>query len=187
MKDATVVAKASEASAKSEAASVSPVKALVEEGVAARYTRKDAAEARGAWEKAMARLEEPGVTPMDRYQVYAGLGLLHAEAKEYGRARDLFKQAVAASREITDNFKPLSYSHYNLACAEALLGDRDAALADLRAALEAERKTERRRYVKLARTDDSLASLKDEPRYRSLLEEFAESPDAAAAKPKSGP
>jgi tetratricopeptide (TPR) repeat protein len=161
----------------------SPVASLVEEGVKAKYERKDPAAARDAWERALGRLDEPGVTPLDRYQVYAGLGLIHAEREEYTRARELFKQAVTASRQVTDNFKPLSYSHYNLACAEALLGDRDAALGDLRAALEAERKTERRRYVKLAQDDESLASLKDDPRFRALLGEFAE-PPATSSKPK---
>lgn len=119
---------------------------------------------------------------MDRYQVLAGLGLICAERKEYEPARDFFKRAVVASKPITDNFKPLSYSHYNLACAEALLGDREAALADLQAALEAERRTERRRYVALAEKDDSFASLKDEPRFQALLKEFAEPP----ATPKTG-
>ncbi len=184
MEDATVVAKGSKTPAKPKAVSTSPVTSLVEEGVAAKYTKNDPAAARAAWEKALGRLEEKGVTPMDRYQVHAGLGMLHAEQKEYDRARDLFKQAVTASREITDNLKPLSYSHYNLACAEALLGEPEAALADLRAALQTERKTERRKYVKLAETDDSLAALKDDPRFRSLLEEFAESPKPAPSIPE---
>lgn len=161
-------------------AAAAPVEALVKEGVAARYERKDIAAAEKAWRETLPLLDRPGVAAMDRYQVYAGLGLIHGERKEYAKVRDFFKQAVAVSREITDNRKPLSYSYYNLACAETLLGESEAALASLRLALEAERQTERRRYVKLASGDDSFAKLKDDPRFQGLLKEFA-----GPAKPKS--
>jgi tetratricopeptide (TPR) repeat protein len=163
-----------------ESAIRSPVAELVKEGVAARFDRKDAPAAEKAWGQALPLLDRPGVTPLDRYQVYAGLGLICVERKEYGKCRDYFGQAVAASREITDNRKPLSYSHYNLACAEALLGDKEAALASLRAALEAERQTGRRRYVKLAGDDDSFVALKDDARFKAMLQEFTE---PAKAKP----
>jgi tetratricopeptide (TPR) repeat protein len=128
-----------------ESAVGSPVAELVKEGVAARDDREDAAAAEKAWGQALHLLDWPGVTPLDRYQVYAGLGLIYAQRKEYAKCRDFFGKAVTASREIADNRKPLSYSHYNLACAEALLGDKGAALGSLRAALEAERQTDRRR------------------------------------------
>ena len=166
--------------AKGEKAAASPVEEFVKEGVAARYDRKDVPAAEKAWEQALPLLERPGVTPLDRYQVYAGLGLIYGERKEYAKCRDFFGKAVAASSEITDNRKPLSYSHYNLACAEALLGDKEAALASLRAALEAERQTDRRRYVKLAGGDESFAALKDDARFKALLKEFDE---PAKAKP----
>ena len=120
---------------------------------------------------------------MDRYQVYAGLGLIRSERKEYAKGKEYFQKAVAASREIADNRKPLSYSHYNLACAEALLGEAEASLGSLRASLEAERQTERRRYAKMADSDASFAALKVDPRFPALLKEFA---DPAATAP-SGP
>jgi tetratricopeptide (TPR) repeat protein len=132
----------------------SPVEALVKEGVAARYERKDTAAAERAWERALPLLDQPGVAAMDRYQACAGLGLIYGERKEYAKSRDLFKRAVDASREIAENRKPLSYSYYNLACAEALLGEPEAALASLRLALDAERQTDRRRYVKMAAGDE---------------------------------
>ena len=163
-----------------ESAVGSLVADLVKEGVAARHDRKDAPAAEKAWGQALPLLDRPGVTPLDRYQVYAGLGLIYGERKEYAKCRDFFCKAVAASREIADNRKPLSYSHYNLACAEALLGDKEAALASLRAALEAERQTDRRRYVKLAGGDESFAALKDDARFKALLKEFDE---PAKAKP----
>jgi hypothetical protein len=159
---------------------------LVKDGVAARYGRKDLAAAERAWRQALPLLDKPGVTPLERYQVCACLGLLHAEREEYAQAKEFFLGAVVASREVPDNRKPLSYSDYNLACAEALLGQDEAALGSLRAALEAERQTERRRYVKLAGGDSSFAGLKDDPRFQALLKEFAEPADgpAGGAKPK---
>src|SRR5262249_40121225 len=126
-----------------------------------------------AWEKALPLLDRPGVTALDRYQVHAGLGLLCGERKEYARARDFFQKAVAASREITGNRKPLSYSYYNLACAQGLLGEPQTALVSLRRSLEAERQTERRRYVKMAGGDEAFTALKDDPRFKALLREFA--------------
>jgi tetratricopeptide (TPR) repeat protein len=156
----------------------SPVAELVKEGVAARYDREDGPAAEKAWGQALPLLDRPGVTRLDRYQVYAGLGLIYGERKEYAKCRDFFGKAVAASSEITDNRKPLSYSHYNLACAQALLGDKEAAFASLRAALEAERQTDRRRYEKLAGSDDSFAALKDDARFKALLQEFAEQANA---------
>jgi tetratricopeptide (TPR) repeat protein len=162
-----------------ESAVGSPVEELVKEGVAARYDREDAPAAEKAWGQALPLLDRPGVTPLDRYQVYAGLGLIYADRKDYAKCRDFFGKAVAASREIADNRKPLSYSHYNLACAEALLGDKEAALASLRAALESERQTDRRRYVKLAAGDDSFVALKDDARFGALLKEFSEPAKAA--------
>jgi tetratricopeptide (TPR) repeat protein len=169
-----------------EKAVASPVADLVKDGVAARYERKDLPAAERAWRQALPLLDRPGVTPLERYQVCAGLGLLHAERKEYAQAKDLFLRAVAASREVPDNRKPLSYSHYNLACAEALLGQHEAALGSMRAALEAERQTERRRYVQMAGGDSSFAALKDDLRFQALLKEFAVPPDgpAGGAKPK---
>ena len=161
-------------------ADASPVTSLVEEGVAARYEKKDIAAAEKAWEKAIPLLDQTGVTAMDRYQVYAGLGLIYGERGDYTKSRDYFKKAVAASEKIADNRKPLSYSYYNLACAEALLGESEAALASLRLALEAERQTERRVYTKRAVGDDSFAKLKDDQRFAALLKEFA----GSAAEPK---
>src|SRR5262245_55597606 len=64
-----------------EKVAASQVQALVKEGVAARYERKDIASAEKAWEKALPLLDQPAVTAMDRYQVYAGLGLISGERK----------------------------------------------------------------------------------------------------------
>ncbi|MGZ8695526.1 MAG: TPR end-of-group domain-containing protein, partial [Gaiellaceae bacterium] len=49
---------------------------------------------------------------------------------------------------------------YNLACAEARLGERDAALDHIREAVEAAP-----RYAEFARTDEDLASIRDDERF----------------------
>ncbi|MGE5692115.1 MAG: TPR end-of-group domain-containing protein [Pseudomonadota bacterium] len=49
---------------------------------------------------------------------------------------------------------------YNLACAEARLGERDAALEHLREACATEE-----RFVRAAQTDEDLASIRDDPRF----------------------
>ena len=55
--------------------------------------------------------------------------------------------------------------HFNLACVESLAGRRDAALEHLREAVA--RGDER--MVRLARTDDDLAPLRDDPRFEELV------------------
>ena len=49
---------------------------------------------------------------------------------------------------------------YNLACAEARLGERDAAIGHLREAAEKEE-----RYAATAQTDEDLESIRDDPRF----------------------
>ena len=55
--------------------------------------------------------------------------------------------------------------HFNLACVESLAGHKDAALEHLREAVA--RGDER--MVRLARTDDDLAPLRDDPRFEELV------------------
>jgi tetratricopeptide (TPR) repeat protein len=55
--------------------------------------------------------------------------------------------------------------HFNLACVESLAGRKDAALEHLREAVT--RGDER--MLRLARTDDDLAPLRDDPRFEELL------------------
>ncbi|HSL66460.1 MAG TPA: hypothetical protein VK874_17525 [Gaiellaceae bacterium] len=52
---------------------------------------------------------------------------------------------------------------YNLACAEARLGEREAAIGHLLEAAEAEA-----RFREAAQTDEDLASLRDDPRFPTL-------------------
>jgi tetratricopeptide (TPR) repeat protein len=155
--------------AKPKEAPTTEVGKLVAEGVEARYQKKDLAAAEAAWRKALGMLGAPDATPLDRYQAYAGLGLLHAERKEYAQARELFGKAAQAAKDITDTPRPRAYSHYNMGCAEGLLGEQDAAFANLKLALEAEAEQARQRYVKMSQTDECYAALRKEERFEVLL------------------
>jgi len=55
--------------------------------------------------------------------------------------------------------------HFNLACVESLAGRKDAALEHLREAITGGDD----RMLRLARTDDDLAPLRDDPRFEELL------------------
>jgi len=70
---------------------------------------------------------------------------------------------VACSRAV--ELKPdLATAHYNKACAYAMLNRRDETLEALRQAIELDSK-----YREMARTDDDLAGLRDDPEFRKLV------------------
>jgi tetratricopeptide (TPR) repeat protein len=77
------------------------------------------------------------------------------DAGEYGRAKELFADGLETYGE---NGTLL----YNLACAEARLGESDAALEHLGRAVELED-----RFAGFAQDDEDLASLRDDPRFPS--------------------
>jgi tetratricopeptide (TPR) repeat protein len=66
--------------------------------------------------------------------------------------------------EALDRYQERSSLYYNLACAEALLGEADAALKHLRLAIEG-----RPEAAEWAREDADLASLRSEPRFAELV------------------
>jgi tetratricopeptide (TPR) repeat protein len=74
---------------------------------------------------------------------------------EYGRARELFAGGL-------ETYGESGVLLYNLACAEARLGEADAALEHLRRAVELED-----RFAGFAQDDEDLASLRDDPRFPS--------------------
>jgi tetratricopeptide (TPR) repeat protein len=67
------------------------------------------------------------------------------------------KQRIADALPVYDDKGGLLY---NLACAEAQLGETDAALEHIRQAVEAEE-----RYREYAQTDDDLAPIRDDARF----------------------
>jgi Flp pilus assembly protein TadD len=78
------------------------------------------------------------------------------EAKRYEEARDLLREGL--------ELHPANASLlYNLACAEALLGEKDAALEHLAGAVE------NPRFREFAETDSDFDSLRDDPRFTALV------------------
>jgi tetratricopeptide (TPR) repeat protein len=73
------------------------------------------------------------------------------------RAREILAEGLATYPESGS-------LHYNLACLEASAGDRDAALASLRRAVEL-----RPELANWAHEDDDLQSLRDDPEFRALV------------------
>jgi quercetin dioxygenase-like cupin family protein len=84
---------------------------------------------------------------------YEFLALPHLKAGRYDEAKRLLQEALDA--------KPGSGSIlYNLACAEALAGEREAALDHLATAVAAEPE-----LVETAQDDEDFASVRDDPRF----------------------
>ena len=113
--------------------------------------------------------EEPGTTVLaiggraaDAYQPRAWetndevVTLL--DAGEYVEARRILVEALALGA-----YEDSASLLYNLACAEALLGETDGALEHLRHAL-----AERPAFAEDARSDDDLAALRDDPRFAEM-------------------
>jgi tetratricopeptide (TPR) repeat protein len=75
------------------------------------------------------------------------------ESGEYAEAKRLLETALG-------RYEDKAGTLYNLACAEAQLGERDAALEHI---VEAASLDER--YAGYAETDDDLASIRDDPRF----------------------
>ena len=75
------------------------------------------------------------------------------EAGEYEQV----KQRIHA---VLDHYDDKGGLLYNLACAEAQLGETEAALEHIREAVDAEP-----RYREYAQTDDDLASIRDDERF----------------------
>jgi tetratricopeptide (TPR) repeat protein len=78
------------------------------------------------------------------------------EAKRYGEAKELLREGL----ELHPGNASLLY---NLACAEALLGEKDDALEHLEEAVE------NPRFRGFAKTDSDFDSLRDDPRFGALV------------------
>jgi Flp pilus assembly protein TadD len=78
------------------------------------------------------------------------------------------REGLAADRKLVELRPEEPVAHYNLACSLALIGDAQAALERLRLALEMGF-----RDVAFIRKDRDFASLRGDPRFEALLEEYA--------------
>lgn len=79
------------------------------------------------------------------------------DAGDYEGARRILLEALA-------RYEDKAELQFNLACAEAQLGERDAAFGYLRLALAA-----RPEYAEVARADDDLTPLRDDPRFAEIV------------------
>ena len=95
---------------------------------------------------------KPGVHEISDWE-YFFPALPHARDGDYARAAEIVREAIGERGE-----RPALL--FNLACFEARLGDRDAALEHLNAAVA---RSERLREP--AWTDDDFASIRDDPRF----------------------
>jgi hypothetical protein len=78
--------------------------------------------------------------------------LPHMAAGDYDTARRLLEEALAE--------KDAPVIHYQLACVEALSGNKEPALAELAVAIEGDA-----RFRESAATDEDFASIRDDPRF----------------------
>ena len=76
------------------------------------------------------------------------------------RAGRVSQRPSAASRRRSSGYPDGAGLIYNLACAEARLGEHDAALEHLARAIELSDQ-----FAEYARGDDDLASIRDDPRF----------------------
>jgi tetratricopeptide (TPR) repeat protein len=83
----------------------------------------------------------------------------HYQAKDY-------EAALRIAEDILEEYPGNGLVSFNIACMESLLGRGDDALGHLREALEAAPE-----LVEQARTDDDFASLRDDPRFKELVDE----------------
>jgi tetratricopeptide (TPR) repeat protein len=87
---------------------------------------------------------------------FAFAGVPAWEAKRYGEAKESLLEGLTLH---PGNASLL----YNLACAEAMLGENDAALEHLAEAVE------NPRFREFAKTDSDFDSLRDDPRFQELV------------------
>lgn len=84
------------------------------------------------------------------------------EAKDY-------EGALRIAEQVLEEYPGNGLAHFNVACMQSLLGRKEDALEQLRAALEAAPQ-----LAENARTDDDLAPIRDDPRFEKLLSDRVE-------------
>jgi tetratricopeptide (TPR) repeat protein len=93
----------------------------------------------------------PGKHEVSNWELFFP-ALPHMREGRYDEARRILEEALAE--------KDAAVIHYQLACTEALAGDRERALQELQTAVEMED-----RFRGYAATDDDLAPIRDDPRF----------------------
>ena len=81
------------------------------------------------------------------------------EAKDY-------EGALRVAEQVLDEYPGNGLAHFNIACMQSLLGQKEKGLKHLGAALEAAPQ-----LTENARTDEDLGAIRDDPRFSDLVEE----------------
>lgn len=108
--------------------------------------------------------------PMARWDAASGVGLSAAYSGQMAEARKAFLKAIPAAARLDP--RKLAETYFNLACAEAELGQRAAALQALRSCLLAAQAAGPERtghYQEVIRSDRSLRSLQGLPQLKQIL------------------
>lgn len=125
------------------------------------YVRDPAAKRSAVAHEAGTTIAGIGGRPGEPYRVPPGEAL--AEYFPLHEAKD-YEGAASVAREVLGEYPGNGLALYNLACAEALQGDGDAALAHLRDALDAAPV-----LVDNAKEDEDFTSIREDPRFAALV------------------
>jgi tetratricopeptide (TPR) repeat protein len=115
----------------------------------------------GDFEESAAMYEEAAASPSSSGEAWFFAGLSRHMMGEYEPAIQHFEKAEEAGARA-------SVARYNIACALAMLGRRDEALASLEKAFALGYRSQAQ-YA----SDPDLLSLRDEPRFKALMEKMA--------------
>ncbi len=125
-----------------------------------------------------AAIDGKGSTPLDKSQVVVAKGdlaqCLLTKGGADAEAKDLLLAAVEGG-DLVDRPRRMG-NVYNLACAHARLKEKDKAFERLTAVLEENRKSKIEGIQHWATGDPDLDSLKDDPRWKALVDKYAATP-----------
>ncbi|HMU83556.1 MAG TPA: tetratricopeptide repeat protein [Leptospiraceae bacterium] len=115
--------------------------------------------------------------PMDAWDLYEGIGLAYAMTNRNAEALVAFEKAVEAGMPLP--YGKLQEAQFNTACALALLGRAEEAIARLEEVLWEDQittvdpeRTRKNGYAPLIKKDETLASIRQHPGYLKLFETY---------------
>ncbi|MCS6912737.1 MAG: hypothetical protein NZ890_05815 [Myxococcota bacterium] len=113
---------------------------------------------------------DPQASHLARWDAATGVGLAAAMSGRMPEAREAFLRAIKPALHL--DLRKLAETYFNFACAEAELGNKTGALQAIKGLMSAARRAGPERlahYRQLVQTDNSLRSLRGDPRLKKLL------------------
>lgn len=113
---------------------------------------------------------DAGASDLARWDAASGVGLSAAMGGQMAEAREAFLRALKPATRLDP--RKLAETYFNFACAEAELGHKPGALQALKGCLGAAKRAGAERlahYRQSIQSDDSLKSLRGDPRLKKLL------------------